>query len=637
MQDALHASGGLSIQARARFLVPDRFMPQAFAQSSPFMVGHNMFKFLGVLHPVIYMMMAVGTYSVIPVLFKLGGAEESPFLFTGILQICTGVGVGAVILLFKKELPIKSDRSDVVKDIAMSPYKAGLVLFSIIGSCDIALFALGFALVGVSVATILFETWPFFLMLLLSYLFFDKRKARNKQRYGTISSTLIIGMLAIAGVALVVLSHNDTPHPLLSIGVNFTQPGALLGAFLALAGSFCVAVRAATTLKLGEALAEKHSPSSEDKRKTGEIVFAIAAACISNVVAGVVCCAIGLVASEPISSQQMVYAAATGFIVNSIGMGALRAANLKTANLGVNALAYATPLIALIWLWSLSILDVSHLDYLIIGAMGIVASNLLINAKADMRVAYSALVMSLWVFGTFVYFHDGYTTDVPLELPVTVFILVLSFRVDRLVRRTSQEEDWLFEAFRRFELLVAKRHIRDDAWREPMLKIDRHENLHELTAAYGKLTTYLAAQMKRGKAPGGTMDEIMGIRHLVDNLAHSRQQGAHFGEIVAIALTGALIVTGLLFFSGEREIYKEIASFVLSAVLVFLFFNILDLQKDRRGRILQHGGKEYDGEYMVKFDDKARSRKVQQWISVVTSAVIVLVFAWLFTWERVPF
>ena len=44
-----------------------------------------------------------------------------------------------------------------------------------------------------------------------------------------------------------------------------------------------------------------------------------------------------------------------------------------------------------------------------------------------------------------------------------------------------------------------------------------------------------------------------------------------------------------------------------------------------------------DGEYMVKFDDKARSRKVQQWISVVTSAVIVLVFAWLFTWERVPF
>ena len=102
----------------------------------------------------------------------------------------------------------------------------------------------------------------------------------------------------------------------------------------------------------------------------------------------------------------------------------------------------------------LSILDVPHPDYLIIGAMAIVASNLLINAKADMRVAYSALVISLWVFGTFVYFHDGYTTEVPLELTVTVFILVLSFRVDRLARRTSREEEWVFEAFRRLELLV---------------------------------------------------------------------------------------------------------------------------------------------------------------------------------------
>ena len=120
-------------------------------------------------------------------------------------------------------------------------------------------------------------------------------------------------------------------------------------------------------------------------------------------------------------------------------------------------------------------------------------------------------------------------------------------------------------------------------------------------------------------------DDIKDIRHLVNNLAHSRQQGANFGELVAIALAGGLIVLGLLFFNGNGGLYGEIVSLSLSSVVVFLFVNILDLQNDRRDQILERKA----GHYVVKFDDD-RSRKGQQWISVVTSAVIVVVFAALF-------
>ena len=441
--------------------------------------------------------------------------------------------------------------------------------------------------------------------------------------------------LSIAGVALVVLSHSDTPQLVQENFGEFTNSGTFLGVILALMAAGFAAMFGACTLKLGESLANEHS--TRKNRDTDEVVFALVMTCICIVFAGGVFCVIGLILSETISWHQLLYALVSGLLVNTLGVIAFRAANQKTKDLGVNALAFATPLVALGWLWMFSTISVSHPDYLIMGALGIVASNLLINARADQRLAYNALVVSLWTFGTFVYLHDGYTTDVPLELPVTVFILVLSFRVDRLVRRTSQEEEWVFEAFRRLELLAEKRQISGNEWRELLLKVDKHEKLQELTAAYGKLAKYLATQMKKASESKGAKDEIAGIRHLVDNIAHSRQQGAHFGEIVAIALTGTLIVTGLMLFNGEREIYGEIISFVLSAVVVFLFFNILDLQKDRRGRILKHGGKEHDGEYVVKFDDKAMSRKVQQWISVVTSAVIVLVFAWLFTWERVPF
>ena len=585
-----------------------------------------MIRILGSLHPALYMMMVVVSFSATPVMFKLGNAEESPFLFTGILQSSIGLGLGAAILHINRKLLFNPDVIESIK----SHCKTGLMLVSVIGHFGFALFALGLTFVDVSIAAILLETRPLFLILIIAFLF------KGTQRYRNISAgTMIFMFLSIAGVALVILSQNDTPQPLPVIGADFADFTTLIGVLLVLMAAIGGAAAPACTLKLGKSLADKHSHT--ENRNVREIVFALFITCIGLFISGCILCAIGLIVSEPISWHQLFYAITGGLLVNSIGIAAFRVANLKTDDLGLNALAYITPLVTLIWLWLLSILDVPHPDYLIIGAMAIVASNLLINAKADMRVAYSALVISLWVFGTFVYFHDGYTTEVPLELTVTVFILVLSFRVDRLARRTSREEEWVFEAFRRLELLVVKRQISDDAWREPMLKIDKHEKLHELTAAYADLTRYLAAQMKKGKAPRDALDEIMGIRHLVDNLVHSRQQGAHFGEIVAIALTGALIVTGLLLFSGHREVYGEITSFVLSAVVVFLFFNILDLQKDRRGRILKYGGKEYDGEYVVKFDDKARSRKVQQWISVMTSAVIVLVFAWLFTWERAPF
>ena len=592
-----------------------------------------MFKFLDSPHPalpVLFMMISVAAFSAMPALFKLGAAEDSPFLFTGIYFLNIGMGMGAAILLVKRNLQLKPEVQDNIIGDIVHHCKGWLMLVSMFGSCGYVLFAIGLRYVDISIAAILYETSPLFLMLLMSVL------DRDSERYDAISlSTFLFVILAIVGVTLVILSHNDTPQPLLAIRVNLAEPGTAIGAIFVLMAAIGAALRLGCTLKVSEALAEKHSGKSI--RNRAQVVFSSIMTCICLSVAGGILCTIGLFASEAISLHQLSYAVGGGFFITSIGTVALRVANLTTRDLGVNSLAFATPLIALVWLWSLSIVDVSHLDYLTIGAMGIVASNLLINAKADRRLAYSALVVSLWAFGTFVYFHDGYTTDVPLELPVTVFILVLSFRVDRLVRRTSQEEAWVFEAFRRLELLAEKRQISDNEWRELLLKVDKHEKLQELTTAYGKLAKYLATQMKRASEPKGAKDEIAGIRHLVDNIAHSRQQGAHFGEIVAIALTGALIVTGLMLFNGEREIYGEIISFVLSAVVVFLFFNILDLQKDRRGRILKHGGREHDGEYVVKFDDKAMSRKVQQWISVVTSAVIVLVFAWLFTWERVPF
>ena len=575
-----------------------------------------MFRFLGGWHPAFYMMIAVVAYSAIPVLFKLGDADESPFLFTGIWHFSVGIGVGLAILQFNRKRLFNKEVYEGIK----SECKTGLMLASVVGRCGYVSFALGLVFVDVSIAAILFETWPLFLILLMSRLF------KASERYDPVSlGTFIFVGLAIAGVVLVTLSQNDSAQHFAAIGPDLVTPRTLLGAAFVLIAAICAAMDGAGTLKMGDSLSKQHWPPKS--REAGEVVFATVMTCLCSLFSGGLLCVIGWSLSEAISLRQLYYAIMSGIAVYSIGGIAFRAANSTTDDLGVNTLAFATPLVALIWLWMFSVLGVPRLDYLIIGAMGIVVSNLLINVKASERVAYKALVVSLWVFGTVVYFHEGYATEIPLELPVTIFILVLAFRVDRLVRRTGQEEEWVFDVFHRLESLASERQSDIKVSNALMqtsntlMRIDKYKTTKDLTEAYEDMVE----KLERARAVGIAAGEIMEIRRLVDKLAHSRQQGSRFGETVAIALTGGLIVTGLLFFNGDRELYGDITSFLLSSVVVFLFFNIVDLQRDRKDETLIVKG----GRYIVNFEGVA-SREKQQVISVVTSAVIVIVFGLLY-------
>ena len=586
-----------------------------------------MFTFFDKLHPAFYMMIAVVFYSVVPVMFELGDADESPFLFTGIWLGSVGIAAGSVILSLQWTL--LSDRT-VIEDI-WSHCKSRLMLFSAIGFCGFAFFAVGLAHVDVSLAAILYETWPIFLIFLMARWF------KGTQRYNPITfGTLLFVVMALIGVALVILSQSDAPQPLpahdAGLAEFMTLSGVIFkvlpGVALVLMGAFCQAASGGT-LKIGVLLAKEHPHEKHHKSNDPrEIVFVIVMSCICLVFAGFALCAIGVMVSEALSAHQLTYAILGGLFVNSIATFAFRYANLKTDDLGVNALAYATPLVTLIWLFALSTLDVSRLDFLIIGAMGIVASNLLINVDASDRLAYKALIVSLWLFGTITYFYDGFTTDVPLELPVTIYILVLAFRVERLARRTSQEEVWVFDAFRSIRSMAAKENIPKGACTaliqasRALLDVDHHKSAAALKNAYERTLGHL----ENARMAGIPANEITEICRMIDKLAHSRQQGSRFGEIVAIALTGLLIVLGLLAFNGERGVYGDIASFVLSSVLVFLFFNIVDLQRDRKDETIV---RENRGRYFVNFG-RVDNRERAQYVSMTISGVIVFVFVVLF-------
>ena len=567
--------------------------------------------------PGLFMMVAVASFSVIPALFHLGGANASPFMFTGVYIVGFGVGLGSTLLWFKRNML----RERGVMLGIWHYCKTWYTLVSVVGGSGYVLFAFGLARVDISIAAILYEVWPLFLILIMSRLF------RDSARYKPISpDTYIYILMAILGVAFVITSQNDTPRTLSEFWNILTVPGTLFGVILVLVSAAGWAAQGASTMRMGELLAEAHS--NEENKKEREVVFANFMACICSVAAGGLLIGVGVFASETISVHQVFYSILGGFVITPIGSFSFRYANLTTNDLGVNALAFATPFFALMWLWALSSLDVPHLDYLIIGAMGIVASNLLINVDASDRLAYKALIVSLWLFGTITYFYDGFTTDVPLELPVTIYILVLAFRVERLARRTSQEEVWVFDAFRSIRSMAAKENIPKGACTaliqasRALLDVDHHKSAAALKNAYERTLGHL----ENARMAGIPANEITEICRMIDKLAHSRQQGSRFGEIVAIALTGLLIVLGLLAFNGERGTYGEIASFVLSSVLVFLFFNIVDLQRDRKDETIV---RENRGRYFVNFG-RVDNRERAQYVSMTTSGVIVVVFVVLF-------
>ena len=341
--------------------------------------------------PFLYMMTTVLCYSAAPVFFSMGEAVASPFLFTGIYSACLPVVVGtAMPVMFRKTLM----RPEVLRDIS-AECKSGLMMFSIAVHCGFVLFALGLAFVDIAVMSVLYQTWPLFWMLAMSFMF------RGTDRYRKITpGTFGFAFMAMAGVWLVVSSGDASLGASALFGA--LSAGGLAGLFLAIMTSVCAGARS-VTLKMGDRLASAHTPPAEKKRLA--VIFTMVMTVICQGVASVVFVAIGIGTGETISGRQVFLAIACGVTTNTIGMITLRLANLNTRNLGVNAMAYTTPLVTLAWLWLFSMLGVQRVDHLVLGAVGIATANTVITAGASIKAGYRILAAFVWTVGTVVYLY----------------------------------------------------------------------------------------------------------------------------------------------------------------------------------------------------------------------------------------
>ena len=586
-----------------------------------------------------YMAVAVFLYSLAPVLFYKGEADDAPFIFNAVRVTaeCLAVFIYLIVIYYYKFSDVK------LRDIwcvIRTSWRKWLLLGVLIGTFDVTVLGWSLKYIDISAATILYQTWPIWMILFIGRMFAKKGRYENISAFGWVC--IIVGFI---GLGIVILSQASDALLEKEADSSAYLP-IFLGSFLALVAAIMGALHGACSIRWGEIamnnfLENASSQSGKSTKRYAEMFFVMIGIIIASIPGIIIGAVWGVWGShnEIIKVNNMAIAAAHGaFFAGGMAMIFSRMANLATTKLEINALSYAGPVLSLLWLGILGYIDVVKIDWLVIGAISIVAANALLNFKAERRMAYQSLVVALWVCGAIVYFRTFFHAPVFYEtvaVVTTMFILILSFRIDRLVRRTSAEDEMTLEIWQKISSLPE--HMQDK-----LCEIDEAHTTKKLGDAYKNFRDSLKKEYADNK------EKFSDIMQRVNILAHSKQQGDNFGEHAVLWILGGVSAGGLLFFmpegvnaeSGAGGFFLEMAAFLVAATVIFLLFNIQDLHQDRKHQVLRtksdtenpNEKNKLEGLVFREDQDRTAARR----ISVFFCAGIVITFGFLFWFKWMP-
>ena len=115
----------------------------------------------------------------------------------------------------------------------------------------------------------------------------------------------------------------------------------------------------------------------------------------------------------------------------------------------------------------------------------------------------------------------------------------------------------------------------------------------------------------------------------LDSLARSKQLGLVLGELLALIIFAGITIGITMFLRpDEEEIFTrfmvDLFAMLVSAVVIFLTVNIVDLHRERAMR--QFTRREENGDYIVRFPEAERPL-ADQWLSIIAGLALVLTYA----------
>ena len=594
-----------------------------------------------------FMFVAVLGISLIPLFIDVSGGTQSPFLFSAIWTL--GVAIGCLIFLAAFHWDVISNRE--VLSLIWRSMRDWKVLLAIVGSCEFVVFVWSARFIDITITTLIFYLfWSATVTFRISYLYAED--GRYGGRYEITSGIITLFIVSLFGCAFVIAGLVDTStqsYLEIAVGVGAAAMAAILAVVFVPPG-----------FRWGSELSDREDMQmiAQQKGKSLEIFFIVIAFLIGSSGASILNMGIGLSIGEKIDSQMLLFGIA-GVMASTVAGIAWRKAIFTTDKLGtIAAVTYGTTPFALTWLTLFSVVWVANADHMVVGVLALYAANILVVANLfeyARMLGFKVMIISLWACGTWVYLRDaswewaaqsdGYF-DV-LFLSATVFALILSFRTVRLASRIQEEDNRAFKLFRELEELERRGVISPGA-KEHILTIDQEQGL-DLESSYVVARRAIGDALGHtddfGHAGGPDREKLTALLVELDALAHSRQQGINFGEKSALFIFAFLVVGTALFsrpagVSGFTGFLVEMFAMMFPAVILFMAFNVVDLEQERVSRILKRKAR-YGG-YGVAFPDTTNQvasvehtgrPTLEQRFSVVVGVFLIVAYACLFLYK----
>ena len=323
----------------------------------------------------IYMIAAVLLFSVLQIAFSFGGASSAPLLFSA--WVYSGSLIYNIIYLFWFHSgKMKLGTFKIITKNIWNPTLGNVpiigdipvIILVTISHIDYVFFALGLRYVDEAIAAVLIETGSILTIILMMIIFNQENDRYEKFSTG---KWYLLG-LALIGVGFVITSQSTNINS--AIDKIFTW-AELAGIGFVLAAAFFAGLVWPATQKWG---IDVNNIINKNKN---EIFYNIIASTIGRIIIIPILFIFGWLFNRSIDAGGIALAVTFGIIGPGAASMFFRIGLAQTNNLGISALVYLIPVVALFWLWLASLIDVARFDWLIIGLILIVTSNILLNIK----------------------------------------------------------------------------------------------------------------------------------------------------------------------------------------------------------------------------------------------------------------
>ena len=510
-----------------------------------------------------------------------------------------------------------------------------ILTVTVVGVLDYAFFVWSTKFIETAVTSTIYEMWPALTVYgLARYRQSDNRGESQSGQSQTDSYSItteqkILVMFATVGLLFMLGSQTADDVSFFEIDDLFfaiTSSESIIGIGFALLAAILGAAHVVGSIAYGDTLYHGLPKKQVSTKIKSELLLwvTLLGLMISRLAAALISLVLGFITSTSGSfpSSSIIRGAMLIAVTNITGVILLRVGNLRTfsqANPAINALIFISPGVALVWLMQAGI-TLPRFDLFIVGAALIIATNVLMHLKPDevrdaskhskeatrgTRLGFTALIMSIWVFGTFIYTRDeimpsswivSSTDDYwsLVALSATIFALMLGFRVARLTTRISQEDEAMFRLFRDSEHLI----------RNGILTKDIRKNLAELDTAppsklleaYRTVREDIISRRDRAKTYEDK-EKLLSIETRLDSITHSKQHGRDIVEL--LSLTAFAVVTiglGLLLRQKGLQpnplqpswsgFVSEIFILLFVSTVAFLCINLFDIRRERQTPLL---------------------------------------------------